>query len=103
MEKMLGIFETGVTVRLTVSTDEICAACPHNAEGSCEAGEKVKAYDRGVLEACGFAEGMEMSFREFAGKVQEKVIDTGIRSKICGDCQWDRICKAAPSKWKKWL
>ena len=65
----------------------------------CEAQEKVYRYDHGVLDACGLAEGEELNFLEFTRKVQEKVIDTGLRAKICGDCQWNNICSEKTSRW----
>lgn len=102
MEKMLELFETDIPVRLTASTDEICAACPHNLRGVCEAGEKVTAYDQKVLEICGFLEGMEMSFREFAAAVQKKILSPGLREEICGVCQWNAVCTASLSRWEKW-
>ena len=85
MEKMLHILEQDVSIRLVVSLDEICSACPNRqvtVEASgvekeiCEAQEKVYRYDHGVLDACGLAEGEELNFLEFTRKVQEKVIDT---------------------------
>ena len=66
----------------------------------CEAQEKVFRYDHGVLEACGLTEGEELNFLEFAQKVQKKVIDTGLREKICGDCEWNEICSEKSSRWE---
>ena len=37
---------------------------------------------------------------EFAQKVQKKVIDTGLREKICGDCEWNEICSEKSSRWE---
>ena len=108
MEKMLHILEQDVSIRLVVSLDEICSACPNRqvtVEASgvekeiCEAQEKVYRYDHGVLDACGLAEGEELNFLEFTRKVQEKVIDTGLRAKICGDCQWHNICSEKTRRW----
>ena len=73
MEKMLHILEQDVSIRLVVSLDEICSACPNRqvtveASGAekeiCEAQEKVYRYDHGVLDACGLAEGEELNFLE---------------------------------------
>ena len=80
MEKMLHILEQDVSIRLVVSLDEICSACPNRqvtVEASgvekeiCEAQEKVYRYDHGVLDACGLAEGEELNFLEFTRKVQD--------------------------------
>lgn len=102
-----------MSIQLVVSLDEICSACPNHQfltdeenprekKEICEAQEKVFRYDHGVLEACGLTEGEELNFLEFAQKVQKKVIDTGLREKICGDCEWNEICseKAVDGKIK---
>lgn len=44
-------------VRLTVDTDQVCAACPRSAGGRCDKPELVAGYDRAVLELCGLTEG----------------------------------------------
>ena len=61
MEKMLHILEQDVSIRLVVSLDEICSACPNRqvtveASGAekeiCEAQEKVYRYDHGANHNC---------------------------------------------------
>ena len=106
MEKMLHILEQDVSIQLVVSLDEICSACPNHQfltdeENPGEKKEICEArYDHGVLEACGLTEGEELNFLEFAQKVQKKVIDTGLREKICGDCEWNEICSEKSSRWE---
>lgn len=99
MEKMLKEFQKNIPVRLVVHTDEICSACPNNEKSVCNSTEKVEAYDRKVLEICGISEGAELDFLEFAGIIQEKIINTGLRDRICGDCQWNEICSSHQSRW----
>lgn len=101
MQEMLELFTKGADVCLTVKTDEICSACPNNSQGICEAAEKVKRYDNAVLAECGLKEGQKLAFPEFTEAVQKKIIETGKRTKICGDCQWNRICQEQPSRWSK--
>ena len=91
----------GYSTGFTVKTDEICSACPNNSQGICEAAEKVKRYDNAVLAECGLKEGQKLAFPEFTEAVQKKIIETGKRTKICGDCQWNRICQEQPSRWSK--
>ena len=86
MQEMLELFTKGADVCLTVKTDEICSACPNNSQGICEAAEKVKRYDNAVLAECGLKEGQKLAFPEFTEAVQKKIIETGKRTKICGDC-----------------
>ncbi len=79
-------------VVLRSETDIVCENCPNNEGGVCTTQDKVLRYDREVLKACGLCDGSVISFREFSGIVRNKIIDTGIRSDICGDCSWDYIC-----------
>ena len=103
MQEMLDLFMKGAKVQLVLKTDEICFACPNNCEGVCEAADKVKRYDEAVLEQCGFQENQQLTFSQFTSAVQQKIIQTGNREKICGDCQWNRICQEQPSRWESSL
>lgn len=87
-------------VVLTCATDEVCSACPHNIEGTCESQAKVDGYDRAVLEACGLADGQELDFGAFTALVQSRIIAPGKRAEICGQCQWNSICSTTPSQWQ---
>lgn len=101
MQEMLEYFEKNVPVRLTVATDEICSACPNNKAGCCKNAEQVAGYDRDVLRLCGLKDGMEMNFSDFVQRVQKRIISAGSRTDICGECQWDEICRNRESRWKR--
>lgn len=88
-----------VPVRLTVSTDEVCSACPNNVSGRCTSAEKVAHHDRAVLEACGLEEGAELPLYDFARTVQERIFASGRREAICGGCQWQELCQGT-SRWE---
>ena len=81
-------------VSLKIKTDIVCENCPNNEAGICSTQDKVKRYDEKVLKACNLADGDEISFAEFTALVREKIIDSGLRSEICGDCSWDYICRS---------
>jgi hypothetical protein len=78
---------------LRSQTDLVCANCPNNEEGSCTSPEKVLRYDEEVLKACDLSEGDTLSYDSFISLVRNRIIDTGLRSTICGDCSWDYICR----------
>lgn len=86
-------------IELTVGADAVCGPCPNNAEGFCNKPELVASYDRAVLQYCGLTEGEVISFNGFTALVQEKILTPGLRKAICGNCQWDEICTAQPSRW----
>ena len=52
----------------------------------------VMRYDAAVLNACGFKDGDELAYADFAARVKERILDAGMRRGICGDCEWDAIC-----------
>lgn len=99
MESMLHLFLKNIPVRLKLSTDVICLACPNCREGNCISMEKVRQYDRAVLDLCYISEGTKLNFLDFAGIIQDKIILAGVRESICGDCQWNRICSTQKSRW----
>lgn len=84
---------------LTVSTDIVCASCPHNTGGICHEAEKVASYDRAVLERCGLEAETVCTFSEFTNLVQRKILSRGRRREVCGNCEWDRLCSSTPSRW----
>ena len=83
-------------VRLSVRTDVICAKCPHNRAGCCDAGEKTEAYDRMVLSLCGLREGTVLPYEDFRRAVYETILLPDRRETVCGDCQWSPICHCPP-------
>ena len=101
MQEMLDLFQKEANVKIVIKTDEICSACPNNCEGVCEAADKVKRYDQAVLDQCDLKEEQKLTFAEFTEQVQKKIIESGKREEICGDCQWNRICQEQPSRWQK--
>lgn len=80
-------------VVLLEEVDDVCARCPNNQEGVCTSGGKAQDYDRQVLEHCKLLPGTRIKWKAFEKKVQELIINTGEREKICGNCQWNEICK----------
>jgi len=73
--------------------DIVCKDCPNLVERNCLSYEKVNRYDEGVLSACELPSGQRLKYSDFSILVEEKVIKTGMREKICGDCQWTELCK----------
>lgn len=100
MKEMLDQFLKNPVVVPVLRTDGICSCCPNNINGECTSPDKVLRYDRELLEITGIEAESSIRFRTFTGIVQQKVISTGLREKICGDCQWNSICSAKKSLWE---
>ncbi len=92
MAKTIAGLQQNAVVRLVKKTDVVCEKCPHNQGNICDTAALVDGYDEGVLQRCGLRVGDEIPFAEFQKLVTEKIILTGEREKICGDCQWTEIC-----------
>ena len=101
MQEMLDIFQKGAKIQLHADTDEICSACPNNEKGCCSSFSLVEAYDNAVLELCGLENGQSMDFDDFTDVVQKKILASGKRKEICGNCQWNSICESQKSRWEK--
>ncbi len=91
--------ETESLARLTMGTDVICEACPHNKNGICAADVKVSGYDRKVLELCNLTPGETIPFSKFASRVQSEIFSPGKRKSVCAGCQWEELCEGKRSRW----
>lgn len=100
MGEVLALLEEGALVEMTVAGDNICSACTNLKDGVCETADKVEAYDRAVLSLCNLKEKEQMDFSEFTQRVQKRILETGKREEICGDCQWNEICGSRKSRWE---
>ncbi|MBD5162029.1 MAG: DUF1284 domain-containing protein [Oscillibacter sp.] len=99
MARLLETLTPETPVRLTVDTDAVCGPCPNNRGGLCDKPELVAGWDREVLRLCGLEENQILPFGAFTALVQERILAPGLRSGICGSCQWNEICAAHPSRW----
>ena len=93
MAEVIGALQKGGKIVLAEEADEICLRCPNQKEGVCRTEEKVRAYDEAVLKFCGLREGQEIEGKEFFQAVRKNVLDSGRRAGVCGDCQWDAVCR----------
>lgn len=100
MGEMLKIFQNNVPVHLVVGADEICRKCPNRRGENCTPDSNADTFDRAVLELCGLREGEELSFLEFADRVQSSILGKGLRESICGGCRWNDICTQRKSLWE---
>lgn len=105
MWKMKERLEQNPEVLLLQETDDVCARCPNNQGGRCistaedkasegsPAPEKAAGYDRQVFACCGLAPGALMKWKDFESLVRKHILEAGKREEICGDCQWNELCK----------
>lgn len=82
----------GCVVLITDKEDEICRECPNLSKEGCISGEKVKRYDRIVMEMTKVSCGRELHFQELQKLVEEQIIWPGKIHEVCEDCAWALIC-----------
>lgn len=93
MTSMIRSLSANPIICLSTETDAICTKCPNNTKGSCTTDEKVMQYDRKVLEHCGLANGVCMHYSDFSQLIHKQILQRGLREEICGDCQWNALCR----------
>lgn len=99
MRRMKETLAGNPEVLLVCGADDVCIRCPNNLAGKCTdtpdqaPSGKAERYDRLVLMHCGLKEGDKIRWKDFAFAVQENILKAGKREKICGDCQWSRLCR----------
>ncbi len=80
-------------VKIIDAADNVCQKCPNLCNDVCLSGDKVASYDRSVMTHCGLENGTVMHYSDFSNTVQAKILDVNLRENICGDCQWNNLCK----------
>ena len=93
MTSMIHALSTNPIICLSAETDVICTKCPNNTKGNCITVKKVKQYDREVLKLCNLENGTRMHYSEFSQLVHKLILQPGLREEICGDCQWNALCR----------
>lgn len=93
MWAMKGKLEKDPQVVLLCEADDVCAHCPNNREGTGTCSEKAKRYDRQVLACCGLEPGAQIWWNALEKLVRENILDAGRREEICGDCEWNELCR----------
>ena len=91
MGAMKAVLEENPEIRLMDGPDDICAACPNRSTEICA--EKASRYDREVLRRCGLSVGDTLPYRDFSKNVIDTILRPGVRTEICGDCQWSSLCR----------
>lgn len=79
--------EEPTEIELTFSTDTLCGCCPHmQAVDTCDTNEKVKRYDRKVVEYFQLEE-KEYVYQDLVKQIKEKITPEMLED-ICKGCGW---------------
>ena len=82
--------QPGTKIRLTFSTDALCAQCPHKkGEDLCATQEKVKGFDRKTVEAFGLEE-KEYVYQDLIRQIDARMTPE-LLAHICEGCSWSPV------------
>ncbi|MDU5471303.1 MAG: DUF1284 domain-containing protein [Peptoniphilus harei] len=98
MAKVIGQLKENPKVKLLADLDDICGPCPENRGTRCENDDLVKSYDRKVLEALNLSEGEIYSWDDIRKLACDIIFVRNRREEICGECQWNELCKEVEAK-----
>ena len=98
MAKVIGQLKENPKVKLLADLDDICGPCPKNLGTRCENNDLVKSYDKKVLEALNLSEGEIYSWADIRKLACDIIFAKNRREEICGECQWNELCKEVEAK-----
>ncbi|MCI8501103.1 MAG: DUF1284 domain-containing protein [Oscillospiraceae bacterium] len=95
MEQAVSLLHSGepLEIRLQSSCDDLCAACPHHADGLCDEEDSVRARDREVAAFFGLEENDCLSFPEYRQEVLAKQKELTDISEVCRECTFTALCR----------
>ncbi|MGN1114742.1 MAG: DUF1284 domain-containing protein [Oscillospiraceae bacterium] len=92
MNRLIQSLKTNPQIEVTFSKDSVCNCCPNSENGCCNSQCNVENKDKNVAEICSFSNGEICSADYFFGSAKVNIIQSGLRKKVCGECQWNNIC-----------
>ena len=98
MAKVIGQLKENPKVKLLADLDDICGPCPENLGTRCENDDLVKSYDKKVLEVLNLSEGEIYSWADIRKLACDIIFAKNRREDICGECQWNELCKEVEAK-----
>lgn len=81
-------------ISLVSGEDDLCTHCPNNQNGICTAEDKSSKYDQLTLSALGIDTNShsQILYSTLRALADERIINSGKRESVCGDCQWTDLC-----------
>ncbi len=93
MTSVINLLKNNPKVKLKASVDDICKKCPNKFGNFCKDSDKVIDYDKKVLKAIGLNAGEIINWNEAKKLTCDIIFKNDRREEICGDCQWNNLCK----------
>lgn len=93
MYKAIAALNENDSVKITLSADTLCCACPNLNGKLCETEAKVCRYDKKTAEFLNLEDGKTYSYNDLKAKIEEKIFSQNKFDDICLDCEWSDICR----------
>lgn len=93
MYKLLEELKHDSKILITDKEDYLCEVCPNRKELKPFYDVDADIYDKKVLDVCGIKAGDIMSYSTCKELVFKKILNPNKREEICGNCQWNDLCK----------
>lgn len=101
MTSVINKLKNNPKVKLQASVDDICVKCPNRINNSCKDNDKVINYDKKVLKTIGLRDGQAIYWDEAKNLTCDIIFKNDRRENICGDCQWNNLCKEVERERRK--
>lgn len=82
----------GSNIILVDECDDICRACPRNANGKCKDSDKVHTIDKKVLEKLNLQAGKEICPGDLIAMINRRLKNKKEVQDVCGECSWHKKC-----------
>jgi hypothetical protein len=93
MRAVIMALEEGVgKVVISPGCDDICAACPHGANGTCNFSASVEAKDESAARFFGLPQDCSVEGKVLAALLDDRIATLGAVGQICGRCEWSEAC-----------
>lgn len=98
MKRVIEELNKNPEVTLIAEVDDICTRCPENLGDKCKDSKKVGTYDKKVLETLNLNDNQIIHWFDAKKLACDIIFKNDRRDEICGDCQWDSLCKEVEDK-----
>ena len=94
MEEMVSKLRSpkGLTVRLSVSCDDICSQCPNAVRGLCKDHDSVVEKDRSAALFLSLPDDATLPAGPLLELVEERLRELDDIRLVCGECEWAELC-----------
>ncbi|MBQ1901377.1 MAG: DUF1284 domain-containing protein [Lachnospiraceae bacterium] len=98
MDQLVESLMNNPEIELQEGCDDLCVACPNNQGGCCNAYDKVKELDDGVLWVLALDYKNRGSWEDFSNFSRKNILENQTFDRICHKCEWFDLCKSTPLK-----